>query len=447
LPSDDGILWPLIFQFILIFINAIFACAEISVISLKDSKLEKLASSGDKRAIRLTKLTEQPSRFFATIQVGITLAGFLGSAFAADNFSDRLANWLVDIGVNISINTLDKISVIFITLLLSYFTLILGELVPKRIAMRKAEQISLAMSGLIYFISKLFAPIVWLLTASTNALLKLIGIDPHASDDTITEEEIRMMVDKGSENGAINSEEKQLIQNVFEFDDKTAEDVMTHRTDVVMLWLDDSEEQWEETIYNNKHTYYPVCDKSTDDIIGILKVRDYLMLKDKSREKVIQKAIRPAYFVPETVRADLLFRNMKTTRNHFAIVLDEYGGMVGIVTMNDLLEQIVGDFVDDDSPEVEEKMIEQIDSNTWNVHGSASLEDISKELGILLPYEDYETLGGLVFGLMGYIPDDGSTPEINEFGLSIKVTEIKDHQLERAIVTLVEKREKEVKLK
>lgn len=438
MSNDDSILWQLLLQFILIFINAVFACAEIAVISMNDNKLSKLNAAGDKRAIRLTKLTEQPARFLATIQVGITFAGFLGSAFAADNFSDKLTSWLISIGIGIPEATLDSISVIIITLILSYFTLVLGELVPKRIAMRKAEQLALAISGVVYFISKIFAPLVSLLTVSTNGFLRLLGIDPYAVDDQITEEEIRMMVDEGSEKGAIDFSEKEMIQNIFEFDDKTAEDIMTHRTDVSLLWLDESVEQWEKTIFETRHSVYPVCDETTDNVIGILKVKDYFRIKEKTRENIIA-AIKPAYFVPETVRADLLFRNMKKDRKHFAIVLDEYGGMNGIITMNDLLEELVGDLEDDASIPEEPPMIERVDSKTWKVQGAAPLSMVSEQLGVLLPEEDYDTFGGLVFGLLGYIPDDGATPELEEYGLTIKVIDIKDHQLEKAMVCLSDK--------
>lgn len=438
--NGDSILWNLLLQFILIMVNAIFACAEIAVISMNDSKLAKLSASGDKRAIRLSKLTSQPARFLAVIQVGITFAGFLGSAFAADNFSDRLVRWAVGMGVKIPEATLDTISVIVITVILSYFTLVLGELVPKRLAMRNAERLALAMSGLIYLISRIFAPLVSLLTLSTNGLLRLLGIDPHAADEQITEEEIRMMVDEGSEKGAINHTEKEMIQNVFEFDDKTAEDVMTHRTEVSLLWMDESDEQWEKTIIDSRHTIYPVCNETTDDIIGVLNAKDYFRLKDKSRENVLKHAVKPAYFVPESVRTDVLFRNMKQSRNHFAIVLDEYGGMNGIITMNDLLEQLVGEFDDQDAysqkPQV---LIERMDSQTWKIIGSAPLKQVSEELGLPLPEEDYDTFGGFVFGILGYIPEDGSTPEVEGYGLVIKVLEIQEHQLEKAIVCLQQK--------
>lgn len=321
----DSIVFMILLQVFLIALNAVFACAEIAVISMNDSKLAKLVAEGDNRAIRLARLTSQPARFLATIQVAITLSGFLGSAFAAENFSDGLVHLLLDLGVPLSTATLDGIAVVAITLVLSYFTLIFGELVPKRVAMRKAETLALGMSALISGISKLLAPIVWFLTISTNAVLRLLGIDPNAEADEISEEEIRMMVEAGSEKGTIDHEEKQFIQNVFAFDDLTAGDIATHRTEVVLLWLNETMEDWKTIIYNSRHTRYPVCDKSADNIVGILHAKEYFRLEDKSRPSVLKKAVTPAYFVPEYVKADVLFRNMKYSRNPLAVVLDEYG--------------------------------------------------------------------------------------------------------------------------
>lgn len=437
--ADDPIIWQLLLQLILITLNAVFACAEIAVISMNKTKIARLSAAGDKRAEKLAKLTEQPARFLSTIQVGITLAGFLASAFAAENFSDRFVNWLINIGVKIPANTLDTIAVVAITLILSYFTLVLGELVPKRVAMKKAEQLALRMSSFVYFISKLFAPLVWLLTTSTNGILQLLGMDPHAEDNVITEEEIRMMVYEGSKKGAIDHSENEMIQNIFEFDDKTAEEVMTHRTEVSVLWVDESDEQWEKTITESTHSYYPVCDETTDNVIGVLRTKDYFRIKDKTRANIMKQAVKPAYFVPETVRTDVLFRNMKKTRNHFAVVLDEHGGMSGIITMNDLLEELVGDLEDDASVPEEPPLIERIDSRTWKLQGSTPLKLVAKQLGVTLPVEDYDTFAGFVFGLLGFIPEDGSTPELEAYGLTIKVLEIKDHQLAKAVVCLEDK--------
>lgn len=431
-----SIAFMILLQVFLIGLNAVFACAEIAVISMNDSKLAKLAAEGDKRAMRLARLTSQPARFLATIQVAITLSGFLGSAFAAENFSDSLVNWLLSLGATIPAATLDAIAVIVITLILSYFTLIFGELVPKRVAMRKAEALALGMSALISGIASLFAPIVWFLTISTNTVLRLLGIDPNAEDEEVSEEEIRMMVDVGSEKGAIDCEEKQFIQNVFEFDDLTAEDIATHRTEISLLWMEESMEEWDSTIHNSRHTRYPICDESADNIVGILNAKDYFRLKDKNRAAVMKAAVKPAYFVPGCVKADVLFRNMKHSHNTMAVALDEYGGLIGIITINDLVEQLVGDLVDDDSPEAKMPLIETVDSKTWKIHGDALLEDVSRTLGVTLPVNDYATFNGLIFGALCTIPQDGSSVEVETAGLVIKVTEIRDHQVETALVCL-----------
>ena len=358
-----GIFWQIVLQLVLIALNAVFACAEIAVISINDAKLAKLAQEGDKRAIRLAKLTSQPARFLATIQVAITLAGFLGSAFAADYFAELLTEVIVSWNIGLSPATIDTIALILITLILSYLTLVFGELVPKRVAMKKAETLALGMSGLISFISKVFAPLVWLLTASTNCILKLFGIDPNEASDNVTEEEIRMMIDVGSENGTIEEMEKEMLQNVFEFYDVTVGEIATHRTQVDMLWMDDSEATWEHIIHESRHSFYPVCQDSADDIVAILDAKDYFRNAGASKETILQVATEPPHFVPETLKAEILFSNMKKTRNHFAVVLDEYGGVVGIVTMNDLIEEIVGDFAEEDDKN--EPIFEKIDEKTW----------------------------------------------------------------------------------
>lgn len=433
---ESPIAFMILLQVFLIGLNAVFACAEIAAISMNDSKLAKLAAEGDKRAVRLARLTSQPARFLATIQVAITLSGFLGSAFAAENFSDGLVAWLVDLGVTVPTDTLNAIAVVVITLVLSYFTLIFGELVPKRIAMRKAEALALGMSAFITSIAKLFAPIVWILTISTNAILRLLGIDPNAVDDEISEEEIRMMVDVGSEKGAIDHEEKQLIQNVFEFDDLTARDIATHRTDISLLWMEESVEKWRDTINNSRHTLYPVCDGSADNVVGILNAKDYFRLENKSRRAVMALAVNPAYFVPECVKADVLFRNMKHSHNSIAVVVDEYGGMVGIVTINDLVERLVGALGENKPSEKEAPLIEMVGERTWKIHGDAPLDEVSKVLGIGLPINNYDTFNGLIFGALGEIPQDGTTAQIKTSGLLVKVMEVYAHQVKMALVCL-----------
>ncbi|NLM74865.1 MAG: HlyC/CorC family transporter [Clostridiaceae bacterium] len=434
--DGNPILWLFLIQFAFIFLNAIFACAEIAVIKTNENKLAKLSAAGDKRALRLTRLTEQPASFLATIQVGITLVNLLSSAVATENFSDRLADLIGSIGINIPVYVVNVLSVALITIVLTYFTVLLGELIPKRLALKNAEKIALSMSGLIFTVSKLFTPAVWLFTVSTNGLLRLFGVDPNSEDEENVEEEILMILDVGKQKGTILPDEQNMIKNIFEFDDISAEEIMTHRTEVSLLWLDETDEQWEQTIYESAHSFYPICHNSPDNIVGVLRAKDYFRLKDRTREEVMKKAVKPAYFVPETVRADVLFRNMKKTRNHFAVVVDEYGGMSGIITINDLLEELVGDLEDDISIPTETPAIERIDSKTWRIKGTAPLSEVSEELNVSLPYDDYDTFGGLVFGVLGNIPDDGSTPELEEYGLVIKVTKIKDRRLVSAVVTL-----------
>lgn len=440
----NSIPFMLLLQVILIFCNAVFACAEIAVISMKENKLSLLSEKGDKRALKLLNLTKEPAKFLATIQVAITLSGFLGSAFAAENFSSIIVNWLIGVGVGISSETLDTISVIVITIILSYLTLIFGELVPKRVAMRKGEKIALAMSGLITVIAKIFAPIVWLLTVSTNGVLRLFGIDPNSESDEVSEEEIRMLLEEGKEKGVIDNDENEIIQNVFEFDDLSVGEIATHRTELSILWMDDKEEVWEETIKNSNHTFYPICKESMDDIVGILDSKEYFRLDDKSKDNVLQKSVRQPYFIPKVLKADVLFRNMKESKRYFAVVLDEYGGVIGIVTMNDLIEQLLGDFITEEIGVEEEADIEEIDSNTWKIKGSAEIEDIEETLNIKLPKEDFNTFNGLVFAALGKVPEDGSTIEVKIPGLLIKVTEIRDHKVEKAIVYLTDNTKDEV---
>ena len=431
----DSIFFMILLQVILIALNAIFACAEIAVISMNDNKLAKLASQKDKRAVALMRLTSQPARFLATIQVAITLSGFLGSAFAAENFSGVIVDWLIALGVTIPANILDSVSVIFITIILSYFTLVFGELLPKQVAMRNAETLALGLSGLISKISVIFSPLVSFLTFSTNAVLRLFGINPDVEEENVSEEEIRMMVDVGSEKGTIDVEEKEFIQNVFEFDDLSAEDIITHRTEVVMLDLNDSIETWDNTIVSSKYTYYPICDGSADNVVGLLNTKTYFRLNNKDRDSVMKNAIVQPYFVLETTRADVLFQNMKKNHCSFAVVLDEYGGMSGILTIKDLVEQLVGDLGNDNQKE-QEVEIECIDEGVWRISGNTLLEDVEKELHVPLACEDYDTLSGLVFHMLGNIPEDGTDIEVDIDKINVKVTEIHNHKVKTAIVTL-----------
>ena len=428
----------LLVQLILIALNAIFASAEIAVLSMNETKLERMAEQGDSRAKRLVRLTREPARFLATIQVAITLSGFLGSAFAADNFSEPLVDWVAGMGVDISRSTLDTVAVILITLILSYFTLVFGELVPKRIAMKKSDELAMGISGLVTGISIFFKPIVSFLSISTNAVLKIFGIDPNETEDRVSEEEIRMLVDAGSEKGTIDHQEKEFIQNVFEFNDIMAGTIATHRTDVTILWMSDDVKEWDETIHNTRHTLYPVCGDSIDRVIGILNAKDYFRLKEKNKDTVIDSAISAPYFVMETTKADVLFKNMKQSKQSMAIVLDEYGGVVGIVTLIDLLEEIVGD-LNDIGPVSPEETVVRISDNKWEVKGNIRLSDIEDATGVTFAAEDCDTFTGFLFQKFSMVPKDGAAKiELEIENMHIIIDKIKEHQVEHAIIEIIE---------
>lgn len=429
---------PIILLIILIFLNATFASAEIAVISMNEAKLRKMASDGDKRAVRLSSLTEQPARFLATIQVAITLAGLLQSAFAAENFADPLVGALKGIGVTIPENVLKSAAIIVITLVLAYFNLVFGELVPKRLAMKKAESMALGMAGLLYTVAKVFKPLVWLLTVSTNGILRLMGLNPDEEDEKVTEEEIRMLLMEGNEQGTIHEEENEIIQNVFEFDDISVEEICTHRREVVALYMDDTEEEWEKIIHDNRHTHYPICGKDLDDVIAVLDTRDYFRMEDRSRDALLAKAADQAFFVPETMKANILFRKMKENRTYFAVILDEYGGLCGIATLHDLMESLVGDLSDPEEPWKPED-IEIIGEKEWRIQGVTLLDDVSDTLKLQLPVDTYDTFGGFVCGIINRIPDDGETFSCETEDLLIQVHNVRNHMIGETTVKLKER--------
>mgnify|MGYP000246094618 CR=1 FL=1 len=436
----------LLLQFVLIFLNALFSCAETAVPLIGEARLERLAEQGDKRARRLCRLIREPGRFLDTVQATLTLSGFFASAFAAVHFSAPMATWLLSLGLPLARAAAETLATVLITLLLSFFTLVIGVLVPRRLAMHKPEKTALAISGPVSAVSALFRPLVWLCSHTANLILRLMGIDPNHVEEQVSEEEIRMMVDAGSEKGAIDEQEKEFIENVFEFDDLTAGEIATHRTDVTILWQDDSMEDWAQTIHSSRHTRYPVCGESADHVIGTLNAKDYFRLEDKTRESVMA-LIRPPYFVPRSIKADVLFRNMKKERHGMAVVLDEYGGMDGIVTINDLIEQLVGDLGEETAEaEAREPHIEQQSENTWVLIGNVALTDIEQALDVDIGQEEVDTFTGLVFKEMGMVPPDGEHQINMELkGLKVHITAIEDHQIIHATVTkpLTEETEKE----
>ena len=432
---DDPIGGQLLIQFVLILVNAFFAATEIAVLHINENKVRKMAEEGDKKSIIIVKLIDSPNRLLSTIQVCITLSGFLGSAFAADHFASRLTSFFVGAGVVfLPANTINTLCVILITIILSYFTLVLGELVPKRIAMRYPEKLARVSCGVIYGISKFFKPVVWLLSVSTNGILRMLRINPDTSAEEVTEEEIRLMLDIGGESGAIEQNERTMIENIFEFNNSTAEDVMVHRMDVVALHVEDTPEEVVKTIRESGLSRFPVYESDIDDVVGVLSTREFLLNREIAKPKSLKKLLRPAYLVPETVQADTLFRDMQKQKIHMAIVVDEYGGTSGIVTMEDLLEEIVGNIYDEFDP-TEEAEVEQLEDNLWRVSGAIDLETLADALELMLPLEDeFDTLGGMIFSGLSSIPEDGSTLDISMHGLEIHVEEICDHRVEKVLV-------------
>lgn len=441
----NSILPQLLLQVILIFLNAFFAAAEIAVISLNASKLRKSAEDGDKTCARLLKLVEEPSGFLSTIQIGITLAGFLGSAFAADNFSGYLVDWVYkDLGFHsLPVSVLDTLSVIVITIILSYFTLIFGELVPKRIAMQKSFAVAKFVYRVVSFVALIMKPAVAFLSLSTNLVLKLFGMKTEAEEETVTEDEIRLMVELGEENGSIDSDEKEWIQNVLEFNDTIVRNCMTHESEIIAISADATDEEITQLITESGTSRYPVYQNDLHDIIGVLNARTFLLSRANGEKTNIRKLLRPAYFIPETVHASTLFRDMQKQKLHIAIVVDEYGDTSGIVTLEDLVEEIFGNIYDE-FDENEPAEIEQLKENLWRVTGTADVDDIAKELNIDLPESsDYTTLGGMVFSNLKTIPKDGTTVDLDVGDIHIHVDAISRRRIQSALISKVEKEPEE----
>lgn len=414
-------------QVILIVLNAIFASAEVAVLSSNAPRTEHLAEEGDKRAKKILSLTANPSRFLSTIQVAITLAGLLGSAYAADNFAQPLVKLLLPLRIPLSEEALNNICVLVITVILSFFSIVFGELVPKRVAMKHPEKAALGLSGLLSFVSRAFAPFVWILTKATNGVLRLIGMDPNEKDDEVTEEEIRMMLETGRKKGTLDGAEAKMIHRIFEFDDTDLSKICTHRRDVAILYEKDGPEQWEQIFSETDFSHYPVCGDSADDILGVLNATLYF----RQGKKDVRSAMEKPMYVPEHMKADALFALMKETGSSFAVVLDEYGGMKGVVTLFDLIETILGKW---DGNGV--APIRFMGNNTWIAEGTATPEQVEETLGITLNAGGNETFAGYLLDLLGTVPEDGTAPSIETDALRFQITRVADRRIEEARIQL-----------
>ena len=428
------IVFQLLVQVILILINAFFAATEIAVISLNANKLRKLEEEGDKLAPKLLHMVEDSSSFLSTIQIAITLSGFLGAAFAGDAFAEYLTTWLLSLGVGIPASVLNTISLVVVTIILSYFTLIFGELVPKRIAMQKSMEMARLSCRVVTAIATIAKPVVKLLALSTNGMLRLLRMKVDVEEDQVTEDEIRMMIDLGNESGSINEDEKELLHNVFDFSDQTVSDVMTHAADVESISVDATREEVLDTIRSTGLSRFPVYGEDESDILGVLNTRDFLVDWVSDGTKSVRDLMRPAYLVPESLSADDLLRDMQIKKIHLAVVLDEYGELAGVITVEDLLEEIVGNIYDEFDP-AEPQELEQLGENLWRVSGSLSVEDLAEELDMELPEdEDYDTVGGMLLSCLRTIPEDGSRPLVQVHGLELQAEKVEDHRIRSVLV-------------
>ncbi len=420
----------ILLQIILIALNAFFAATEIAVISLNEKKVRALADDGNKKAVKMLKIIEEPTKFLSTIQIGITLAGFLGSAFAADNFAEGLSSAIVK-AFSLSADKakiVNTVAVVVITLILSYFTLIFGELVPKRIAMKHKEKLANSVCGVISFLTNVLKPIIWFLTISTNAVLRIVGIDPHEKEEPVSEEDIVLMLDAGADEGSLDHDDIEYIKNVFKLDKMTAEDVMTPRKSVVSISCDASEKEILDIIEEENYSRIPVYEDNNDKIIGILHACDYLMKKDEPDFK-LKDIILPPVFVPETVSLDVLFKDMQTDHNHMAVVVNEYGETSGIVTMEDILEEIVGEIWDERDEEIDE--FKKLDDNTYKVLCTASLDDFREYFSLEDEEElDVTTVNGWITEVTGIIPEVGYSFDYKNLTVTItKADQFMTHEI------------------
>ena len=440
---ENGVMGYVILLIGLIAVNAYFAASELAIVSLNDAKLEKMAQEGNRKAKTLFAMTSQPTTFLSTIQIGVTLSGFLSSAVAADTFADYIVYLFRNLSVDLSIVRI--ISIFVITLLLSFVTLVFGELLPKRIAIRDPEKVAFAVCGSLKFFYSIFKPLVWLVSKTVNAIANAFGVRETDNQSEYTEEEIRILVDAGNEKGLIETERKEMINNVFEFNDRTVGEIMTHRTDMEALELTENLNEVFKAFNESGHSRIPVYDEDIDDIVGMLYVKDLLELfvDEKKREKFsIRNYMREPMFVYENLKCDDLFDEFQKTKVQVAIVLDEYGGTYGIVSMEDLLESIVGDIQDEYDDEEQE--FQELNENHFIVDGAAIIDDVAKLIGVELDDSMNDTIGGLVMDKLGYVPEEDEHPSVTIGNAVFTIKSMDERSIDKIdIVITPEEKEEE----
>ena len=429
-------------------VNAFFAMSEIAIISLNDNKIEKMAEEGDKKAKQILKLTKDSSGFLSTIQIGVTLAGFLTSATASQSFAVMLTEKIGQTGVvnYIPLGVISVVSTVLITIIMSYFSLVLGELAPKKIAMHSPEKVSFTVVPVLLFVNKVTMPFVKFLSASTNGIIRLFGIDPNEDEEVVTEEEIRMMVDVGQEKGVIEDVQKEMINNIFEFDDMDVADIMTHRTDMDCVDVEEPLSEIAKISIECGHSRIPVFEEDQDNIVGIIYVKDLLKYigTNLPKTKTIKDFMREAYYIPETKQCSELLTELLEKHIQMAVVVDEYGGTAGIVTLEDVIEAIVGNIQDEYDNEDEE--ISQINETTFTIDGITDIEEVEDQLGIKIPDGDYDTLGGFVISLLGYLPTEDGEKDIAEYeNIKFTVLNVEERRIGKVKVEIIPKESEEEK--
>ena len=420
----DGSLLKIILMLICLSFSAFFSASETAFTSFNQTKMKNLASEGNKKAALVLKMSENYNKLLSTILVGNNIVNISLSSIATVWFIDLLTN-----------KPLEGYSSAISTIITTIIVLIFGEISPKSLAKDKPERFVLAVAPILRVITGILTPVNAVFMLWKKLLTKIFK---PAEEEAITEGEVLTLVDEAHEDGSIDEYNKELIENIFDFDDISAGEIATHRTEITMLAKEDPLEEWEKTIQNSRFSRYPVYGEDVDDIVGVLDAREYFRLEDKSRENIFEHAIKPAYYVPETVKADVLFRNMKANKESIAIVLDEYGGVRGLVTFTDLVECLVGEFSETDESEETVEPIVAVEENVWQINGSVTISEVEEALEINLTDADSDTFSGFVLGLYGSIPEDGSTFELSTDTLDIQILEIHEHRIERAVVTLKE---------
>ena len=435
--------WPqILVQFaiiaVLTWINAFFASAEMAVVSCNKNKIENLAEEGSKNAKKLMEVTADQTRFLSTIQVGITLAGFFSSGSASTTISKSLGYHLVNMGLKYG----TAISFVVTLIILSYITLVFGELVPKRVALQNPEEIALKRVGAIVVTTKIFYPFVRLLSITTVGVLKLMGKYSEDVEEKISEEELKSYIRVSKEAGVINLEGEEMIVNIMDFDDKMAYEIMTPRTDIYMIDKENFNSGLIQEILESGYSRVPIYDENPDNILGIVNIKDLFDNYSKNNFKSVDlnKILKPCYFVPETKKIDRLLKELQISKTHMAILIDEYGGLSGMVTMEDIIEEIVGEI--EDEFDKEDKLIEKINDRTYMVEGKAELSYIADELNLHLDSENHETVGGLVLELLGFIPEDGSKGDTciydREDKIRLTTVKVDENRIEKVKLEILE---------